>query len=194
MAGSSYIDPYPRNEPCTEHTEDIAIICSEGAMCFGEPVLDLVQRTCAKLEDYGDSIQTRESKDAIDLVKQSCPAQDNSPEDQRHAERMLLTHSLWLIDHETLLNDKFWTPLTYQIRNLPDESSVYTWIKGDHEEFESVQSDIDTQFQKINVATSKEDLERWISGYIGFQVNPNGSEKTVIEWSHKVADQIDDIG
>ena len=194
MAGGSYIDPYPRDESCKKHTEDVAIICSPSTRCFGEPAPNFVRRVCDNVRDYGNTIETRESENAIDLLKQSCPNRGDSREAQRNAEKMLLTHSLWLIDHQTLLDSDFWTSLCYQVRNLPDESEVCTWISEDHEDVESLRSEITSQFGKIRVATSQDQLERLVSGYIGFQVNPNGSEQTVIEWSHKVADKIDDIG
>ena len=193
MAGGVYIEPYPRDEPCEKHEENIAIICEPGTECFGEPLIDLICRVCSSIDGYEDSIVTCKNEEGLDLFEASRPVRGTEREDQLHAQKMLLTHSLWLIDHNTILKESSWVPLTYQVANLPDESKVYTWIPNDHPQIGEIRRDIRSQFDKIKIATSRSEMESKIEGYLGYQVNPDGSEATVIEWSHKVANKIDDL-
>jgi len=192
MAGGSYIDPHNRGESCGSHTENIAIICSPGSNCFGEPVLDIVKRACRDIKDYGDSIKSRENTSGLELLKQSKP-HTGTEEEQRDAECKLLAHSLWLVDHETLLDDSLGVPLAYQVRNLPDESCVFTWISEGNADSQRVKKNIQSQYTNVQIAQSSDRIEELVRGYLEFRVNPNGSEQTVIEWSHEAADKIDAI-
>jgi len=190
MSGGQYLDPHPRNEDCDEHTENIVIISEDGGDCFGEPVLDIINRACNNVLDYGDSIDSRQTKDGYQLFENSVWS---SPEKRRDAQCRLLAHSLWIIHPQLLLERELRVGFTYQIRSLPDESKVFTWIDGQQSNPKETREEIESQFLRVRVADTKQEIESWITSYLDFGVNPNGSEQTVIEWSNEAAESIDDI-
>lgn len=190
MAGGQYLDPHPRDEDCDEHTENIAIICQQKVDCFGEPVLDIVNRACRKVVDYEDSINSRETKDGLQLFEQSVWS---SPDEERDAQCQLLAHSLWIVDPLTLLKDELRVGFKYQLAALPDEASVFTWVDGQQNNPDDIRAEIESQYLSVRVADTAEDIEAWVTSYLDFGVNPNGSEQTVIEWSNDAAETIDDI-
>ncbi|MDB2262255.1 hypothetical protein PM035_15620 [Halorubrum ezzemoulense] len=190
MAGGQYLDPYSRDEGCDEHTENIVIIRQQDADCFGKPVESIVQEACKDVVDYGESIDSRETKDGLRLFKQSVWSQ---PEESRDAQCQLLTHSLWIVDPETLLERELRVGFRQQFSGLPDETAVFTWIDNQPNNPNELRAEIETQFLNVRIADTLSDIESWISGYLGFSVNPNGSEPTVIEWSNEAADEIERI-
>ncbi|WP_224268357.1 hypothetical protein [Haloprofundus salinisoli] len=190
MAGGQYLDPHPRDEDCDEHIENILIICQQNADCFGDPVIDIVNRACKKVVDYGDSIGSRETKDGYQLFEQSVWS---SPEEQRDAQCRLLAHSLWIIDPQTLLEKELRVGFRYQLATLPAEARVFTWIDEQQSNPDKTRAEIESQYLSIRVADTVEDIEAWVASYLDFGVNPNGSEQTVIEWSNEAAEMIDDI-
>ncbi|NHN59801.1 MULTISPECIES: hypothetical protein [Halorussus] len=192
MTGGAYIDPYPRDKTLTNHKENIAVICDPSATCFGEPLEDFLNNVCSQITDYGNTIDTADNYNAIELVERSCPTGSSTPDEQRDAEKSLITHSLWVIRYETLLRDDLYTALCYQVRGLPDETAVFSWVDSEGDR-ESIETEISSQFTSVQVATSKSELEDNIKGYLGFQVNPNGAEQNVIAWSHNAANKIDKI-
>lgn len=190
MAGGQYLDPHPRDEDCDEHTENIAIICQRDVDCFGEPVLNIVDRACENVVDYGDSIKSRETRDGYQLFEQSVWS---SPEEERDAQCQLLAHSLWIVDPQTLLEEEIRIGFKYQIAALPDEASVFTWVDGEQSNPDDIKAEIESQYLDVRVADTVEDIEAWVTSYLDFGVNPNGSEQTVIEWSNEAAKAIDNI-
>lgn len=190
MTGGSYIDPYSSEDGCDVHTENIAVICRDDRNCFGQPLTDVINQAYTNVEDLGSSIKTRETTGGLDLLRRSTPNNGTQAE-QRDAQCKLLTHSLWIIDPETILNDILQVSLAFQVRCLPDESRVFTWV--DDQNTAEDKSNIENQFTGVRVADSIDDLESWVEGYLDFQVNPDGSEQTVIAWSNEVANQIDNI-
>lgn len=190
MAGGQYLDPHSRDEDCDEHTENIAIICQQDVDCFGEPVLNIVERACKGVVDYGKSIDSRETTDGLEIFKQSVWS---SPEEERDAQCQLLAHSLWIVDPQTLLEEELRVGFKYQITALPDEASVFTWVDRQQSNPDEIRAQIETQYLDVRIADTAEDIEDWVRSYLDFGVNPNGSEKTVIEWSNEAAQTIDDI-
>ncbi|WP_049894595.1 hypothetical protein [Halogranum rubrum] len=190
MAGGPYLDPHPRGEDCDEHTENIAIICQQGTECFGEPVLDIINRACGRVFDYESSIYSRETKDGYQLFNQSLWS---TPEEQRDAQCRLLAHSLWIVDPKALLKEELRIGFRYQLPALPDETSVFTWVDGQQSSPDDTQAEIESQYLSVRVAETVEEIESWVASYLDFQVNPNGSEQTVIEWSNEAARTIDEI-
>ncbi|WP_143421132.1 hypothetical protein [Halorubrum ezzemoulense] len=190
MAGGQYLDPYSWDEGCDKHTENIAIICQQDADCFGKPVENIVQDARKDVVDYGESIDFRETKDGLQLFEQSVWS---PPEELRDAQCQLLTHSLWIVDPETLLEKELRVGFRQQFSGLPDETAVFTWIDNQPNNPTELRAEIETQFLNVRIADTLSDIESWISGYLSFRVNPNGSEPTVIEWSNEAADEIDSI-
>ncbi len=190
MPGGPYLDPHPRDEDCDEHTQNIVIICNDDRNCFGEPVLDIVSRAYKNVHDYGDSIKSRETVDGYRLFEKSVWSH---PEEQRDAQCRLLGHSLWIIEPELLLENEYRVGFSYQIRALPDQTRLFTWI-GDRQSGTQVTRDeIESHYPGIRIAEAAETIESWVASYLDFGVNPKGSEQTVIEWSNDAAEAIDKI-
>ena len=190
MAGGQYLDPYSWDEGCDEHTENIVIICQQDTDCFGESVENIIRRACGDVVDYGDSIDSRETKEGLQLFKQSVWS---SPEEVRDAQCQLLAHSLWIVDPETLLERELRVGFMQQFSGLPDETGVFTWIDSQPDNPDELQAEIESQFLNVRIADTVSDIESWITGYLDYGVNPNSSEPTVIEWSNEAANQIDRI-
>ena len=190
MAGGQYLDPHPRGEICDEHTENIAIICQQEADCFGEPVLKIIDRACKKVSDYGDSIDSRNTKNGFQLFERSI---NGSSSESRDAQCQLLAHSLWIVDPETLIEDGLASNIRFQLVALPSQASVFTWVNKQKSNRDKICRDIESRHLGVRVADSAEEFESWVTGYLDFGVNPNTGEETAIEWSNEAADKIDNI-
>ncbi|EJN57335.1 hypothetical protein HSB1_42980 [Halogranum salarium B-1] len=70
---------------------------------------------------------------------------------------------------------------------------MFTWVDGQQSSPDDTQAEIESQYLSVRVAETVEEIESWVASYLDFQVNPNGSEQTVIEWSNEAARTIDEI-
>lgn len=193
MDDSVLVKKYPRDEDLDEHTESIAILCESGANCFEEPVASVLESAFTETQGYGDSINASPNEDAIDYLRKSCPENGGSREEQVNAQKYLLSHSLWLLSHETILEEDLRLSLNMQIRLLPRQACVLSWVNPSKDQ-EAIKREIKSIYPDAVVATSPGELKQSVQSYLGWQVNPNGSAQTVIEWSHEAAEAIDVIG
>ncbi|MDB2239240.1 hypothetical protein [Halorubrum ezzemoulense] len=189
MPGGTYLDPYSREQGCDEHTERVAIICQQDSFCFGEPISDIIEAACEEVSDYGDSIDSTQTTDGLQLFERSLESSDEGLD----AQCKLLAHSLWIVDPLVLIKQQEKIGFRFQLPRLPDEASVYTWVDKQHKNPENLQREIESTHRDIRIADTVKDIKYWVKSYLDFRVNPNGSEPTVIDWSNEAADEIDDI-
>jgi len=192
MSDGSFVNIHPRGETLDEHNESIAILSDPDADCFGTTIVSFLKSVCQGIDDHGTSIKTSPNEDALGYLHDSLPENGDHKKCIR-AQKFLISHSLWLFDSETVLEEELDTAIGWQVRNLPPESQVLTWVNSSQDQ-QAIKSEITSMHPSIKVATQPDELETWIEGYIGWQVNPNGGAQTAIEWSHRASEAIERIG
>jgi len=192
MSGGAYFDPYSEGQSIDLHKEQIAVVCNPNAKCFGTPIPDFLDSVRSGIDTYGETVEADEN-DCLDLFLKSVPGPNQQNEELIDAQKQLLTHSLWLVECERFTEDKSSTPLFYQIQNLPDESTVITWVEPGPKQKETVDS-IKSRFPSVLVSSTEHELETHVSGYLQFAANPARGEHSIIQWSIKVAKKIDELG
>lgn len=191
MNDGSYVEVHTEDS-IEEHDEAIAIISENDSNCFGKSPSSVIESACEEIPDYGESIFSTPNSAGYQMLADSA-GRGETHQEEIHAMKMLVSHSLWIVGPETVRDTEMKVALQCQARSLPDESKVFSWVNNSEEqkELEHILEDI---CKNAEVATSEDSLKSKIQGYLGYGVNPKCAPENVRKWSEKAAAKIKSIG